>query len=395
MAVIPRHRIEMKWGSLLLSPILQRTENVRLFREGIESYFDGRVLLLQSGRAALYYLLKALPQETVIMPGYTCKVVPEAALLAGKKIIYVDIDLETLNMDLYDLEKKIEPQSIILATHQFGIPCDIEKVNDIAQKHRSVLIEDCAAAFGSRMKEKLVGTGGLASLFSFEFTKVLSAGRGGFILFRDEGLYEEVRRLTSQGLRPAPFSFVAKIMGVLFFHKVITVPFWYGLFIKPFYRKYGFSTDRGEIRPSFDPLYQYSLSPMEATLGLMNLKRVERILRRRWEIACQYDEGLGELKGLRLPVVPAGSFCSWMRFPARVLFQDKRDFYSRCLVKGLDLGFTYSYSCSDRCANAQLAGRQVVNLPLNSSLKRDEVIRIIRIVRDVIQTGQDKVTGDS
>ena len=377
----------MKWESLFLSPVLQRKEKIHLFREAIEACFDAKVLLLQSGRAALYYLLKALPQETVIVPGYTCKVVPEAALLAGKKIIYVDISLKTLNMDLDDLEKKIEPRSIILATHQFGIPCDIERISDIAQRHRCLLIEDCAAAFGSRIRGKLVGTSGVASLFSFEFTKVLSAGRGGFLLFKDAVLHEKVRRLTEEELRPPPFSFVGKIMAVLFFHKMVTVPFWYGLFIRPFYRKYGFSTDRGEIRPFLDQLYQYSLSPMEATLGLFNLKRVERILERRREIASKYEQGLGKTDGLQLPVVPADSFCSWMRFPVRILRQDKRDFYSRCLAKGLDLGFTYSYSCSDQCKNAQLAGQQVVNLPLNSSLTDEEVMKIIKVARDVIGRG--------
>jgi perosamine synthetase len=385
MSVIPRHRIEVRWESLLPALFLHREKNIRLFKDGLEGYFNRKVILLQSGRAALYYLLRGLPQETVIIPAYTCKVVPEAVLLAGKRVVYVDIDPGTLNMDPDDLERKIEPQSVILATHQFGIPCDMGKIGDLAREHRCVLLEDCAAAFGSRVEGKLVGTSGLAGIFSFEFTKALSAGRGGFILFNDENLYGKVRRLTEQELRSPPALFAAKVMATLLLHKLITVPFWYGLFIRTFYRRFGFSLDRGEIRPSHDPLYLYTLSSVEATLGGFNLRRIEEILQRRWEVACRYQRGLESLEGIGLPVLPPRSFCSWMRFPVRILQQDRRDFYLACLKNGLDLGFTYTYSCSSQCENSQLAARQMVNLPMNSNLTDAEVAKVIRVVKEVIR----------
>ncbi len=385
--MIPRHRIETEWCSLFRVLVLSRRRNVGQFKAELERYLGNRIILLQSGRAALYYLLRALPQKTVVVPAYTCRVVPEAILLAGKEIVYVDIDLGTFNMDLDDLKKKIEPKSILLATHQFGIPCDIGEISSLARKHDCVVLEDCAAAFGSQVEGKLVGTQGPASLFSFEFTKVLSAGRGGFILFNNEDLYDKVRHLTEKELCPPSLSFVGKIVLTLFFHKMVTVPFWYGLFIKAFYRRYGFSMDQGEICPSLDQLYQYTLSPLEATLGLFNLERVEKILQRRAEIAAHYLQSLEELDGLGLTVPPPHSFCSWMRFPVRILHQDKRDFYLACLERGLDLGFTYAYSCSDQCRNSQLAARQVVNLPMNSNLTEGEVIKIIKVVRDVIRAG--------
>ena len=387
MSVIPRHRIELRLESLLPALFLHPEKNIHLFKDGLEGYFNRKVILLQSGRAALYYLLMGLPEKTVIVPAYTCKVVPEAALLAGKRVVYVDIDLGTLNMDPADLERKIEPHSVILATHQFGIPCNIGKIADLAREHHGVLLEDCAAAFGSRVEGRLVGTSGLASIFSFEFTKPLSAGRGGFILFNNEELYEKVRHLAEQELRPPPALFAARVMAALFLHKLITVPFWYGLFIRTFYRRFGFSLDRGEIRPSRDPLYRYTLSSLEATLGLFNLKRIEEILQRRWEIACRYRAGLEDLEGIGLPVFPAHSFCSWMRFPVRILQQDRGKFYRACLKNGLDLGFTYTYSCSNQCENSQLVARQMVNLPMNSNLTEAEVTKVIRVVIDVIKAG--------
>ena len=81
----------------------------------------------------MYYLLKALPQKKVYLPAYTCWAVPAAIKHAGKELVYVDINLADYNMDV---DKLIEipgtPDSIILATHQFGIPCDIEAIKTIA-----------------------------------------------------------------------------------------------------------------------------------------------------------------------------------------------------------------------------------------------------------------------
>ncbi len=384
MNIIPRHRIEIRFSSILFALLFSRAKKIIQFKVELERYFNHQVMFLQSARAALYYLLRAMPQETIIVPAYTCKVVPEAALLAGKKIIYVDIDIHTFNMDVNDLKVKMKPGSIIIATHQYGIPCEIDKIAELAKENHCILIEDCAAAFGSKIGGGLVGTFGSASIFSFEFTKVLSAGRGGFILFNDEDLFEKVRLLTQKELHKPSSLFMGKIMSILFLHKVLTLPLVYGFFIRVFYEKYGFSTDRGEIRPHMDALYRYALSSVEATIGLSNLKRVERIIRRRWEVADQYLNGLADVRGFGLPVFPPHSFCSWMRFPVRIIHQKRKEFYLKCLRKGLDLGFTYTYSCSDTCKHSTLAAQQVVNLPINSHLTDGEVNKIINIVKEII-----------
>jgi dTDP-4-amino-4,6-dideoxygalactose transaminase len=102
MKIIPRHRIEIRFASILFALLFSRGKKVIQFKRELERYFNHQVMFLQSGRAALYFLLRALPEEFVIIPAFTCKVVAEAALLAGKKIIYVDIDIQTFNMDIND-----------------------------------------------------------------------------------------------------------------------------------------------------------------------------------------------------------------------------------------------------------------------------------------------------
>lgn len=385
MNIIPRHRIEIEFSSLLNALLFNRKKHLDGFKTKIENVFGRKTILLQSARGAFYYLLKAMPQKTIILPAYTCKAIPEAGLLAGKEIVYVDIDLHTFNMDVNDLERKIRPGSIIVATHQFGIPCEIDKMARQAKQNGCVIIEDCAGAFGTKIGGNLLGTFGLAAIFSFEVTKVLSAGWGGFILFNDDKLYERVRLIVEGEVEKPSLAFVTKILFNLFFHKFITMSsFIYRVFIAYFYRKYGLTREGGEIIPHKNGLYAYTLSPVEATLGLRNLGRVENIIQKRWDIADRYLKGLLEMKGLGLPVLPRDSFCSLMRFPVRVTNQNKKEFYLKCLGKGLDLGFSFNYSCSERCVNAVLAAQQVVNLPLNSHLRPEEVDRVINVVKEIV-----------
>ena len=383
MGMIPRHRIEIEFSSFVKALLFSREEKIDAFRHALEGYFGRNIIFFQSARGAFYSLLKALPQKTIVLPGYTCKVIPEAGLLAGKEIVYVDIDLHTFNVDVKDLKRKVCPQSVIVATHQFGIPCDVEEMADLAKRSDGVLIEDCAGAFGSRWKDQLVGTFGLAAIFSFEFTKVLSAGWGGFLLFNDEALREQVRELSEKELARPRKRFVARILLNVFLHKVITSPFLYPLFIRSFYRRYGFSMDRGEIAPEKTELHSSRLSPVEAALGLSNLNRVQRIIERRQEIARRYLSDLSGADGLGLPRLDPRCFPSLMRFPVRVLNQSKKTFYEGCLREGLDLGFSFNYSCTEACPNATLAAQQVVNLPLNSHLTEGEIDRIIHIVKRV------------
>jgi dTDP-4-amino-4,6-dideoxygalactose transaminase len=361
--------------------LFSRSRHLDRFETDLEALFKRKIILFQSGRGALYYLLRTMPQTTVIVPGYTCKVVPEAILLAGKEVLYVDIDLNTYNMDMCDLRRKMRPESVVLATHQFGIPCDILPILHLAEEHQCVVIEDAAGAFGSRVHDQMVGTFGAASIFSFEFTKVLSSGRGGLILFNEEDLHGRVKSLIEEELQPPDTIFLAKIFLTLLFHKIVSRPFFYSLFIAYFRKKYGFSLDRGEILPHKNELYQYSLSPFEALIGLSNLKKVETISQKRWNIAKEYMKGLSDLQGIGLPAFPPETFSSLMRFPVRVLHQSREAFYSKCLEQGLDLGFSFTYSCCEECPNALLAAQQMVNLPLNSHLTDREVSRIIDIVR--------------
>ena len=115
-----------------------------------------------SGRAALsacIFALGLLPGDEVIVPGYTCVVVPNAFEFAQVNVIYSDIELETYGLDVASLDKHITPRTkAILIQHLFGLVCrDYEEIIRFAKKHNLYVIEDCAHSTGATFKGKKVG----------------------------------------------------------------------------------------------------------------------------------------------------------------------------------------------------------------------------------------------
>ena len=123
--MIPRTKVNYSAGELLHALFV--SESAARHRDTLkarlrELFGFEHVLLTPSGRAALYFLLRALPQTRVIVPAYTCKAVVEAARLAEKDVVHVEIEPEGFNMDVRQLEPLLDNNCIVIATHQFGIP---------------------------------------------------------------------------------------------------------------------------------------------------------------------------------------------------------------------------------------------------------------------------------
>lgn len=145
------------------------------------------VSLFASGREALLAGLRALELKSgdeVILQGFTCVAVPNAIHAAGGIAIYVDIDPDTLNLDMKKLQAKITPRTkVIICQHTFGIPADTERLRAICDKRTITLIEDCAHVIPD---EKLgsIGTRGDMMILSFGRDKCISGVTGGAVLTR-------------------------------------------------------------------------------------------------------------------------------------------------------------------------------------------------------------------
>lgn len=166
--------------------------------------FGGVCYPFASGRAALYYILKAFSigrgDEVIIQP-YSCIAVPNAVIWTGARPVYADID-DTLNIDYRLIGKLITNRTkAIIVQHTFGIGANMKEIRQIARKHGIILIEDCAHALGTRINSKPAGTWGDAAMFSFGRDKVVSGVFGGIACIHTqcrtatekmEGLYRNV-----------------------------------------------------------------------------------------------------------------------------------------------------------------------------------------------------------
>lgn len=144
---------------------------------------------------SLYVILEALgigSKDEIILPAFTCVVVPNAMIYHGIKPVYVDIEPDTYNIDVSKIKEKITPQTkAIYAQHTFGIPCNMDCIARIAKDHGLIVIEDCAHALGASLNGRKVGSLGHVAYFSTDHSKVISTSTGGMITTKGPGTSPE------------------------------------------------------------------------------------------------------------------------------------------------------------------------------------------------------------
>src|SRR5258708_11676235 len=146
-----------------------------------------------------YCMMKGLdlpPGSEIIFPSLTFWVVPELARVAGLTVVFADVDPRTFTMDPDSVERLITDKTrAIVPTHLYGLPCDMDRILDIAGRHNLIVLEDCAHALGAVYKGKPVGTVGTAALFSFQTLKPLNCYGGGLALVTDAAIAGSVRQI--------------------------------------------------------------------------------------------------------------------------------------------------------------------------------------------------------
>jgi dTDP-4-amino-4,6-dideoxygalactose transaminase len=140
------------------------------------------------------------PGDEVIIPPYTFFATASAVVEANATPVFVDVDRETFNIDLSAIEAAITPRTrAIIPVHLGGLPCDMDAIMAIAQRHGLVVIEDAAHAHGSEYKGRKVGAIGHMGSFSFQSSKNMSSGEGGIIVTNDERLADRCRSIHNCG----------------------------------------------------------------------------------------------------------------------------------------------------------------------------------------------------
>jgi len=216
-----------------------------------------------SGTTALHLALASLDigkGDEIIVPAFTMVAPIFAILYTGARPVLVDCELETWNIDVAEIEKKITRNTrAILPVHIYGHPCDMDPILEIARKYNLYMIEDAAEAHGAEYKGKKVGGIGDVGCFSFYANKIITTGEGGMIVTNREEIAERARRLKDQ----------AYSKERRFLH-----------------------TDLG---------FNYRMTNIQAAIGLAQLERIDELVERRRKNARFYSHLLKEVEGVTLP----------------------------------------------------------------------------------------------
>lgn len=205
MKFFPSFKLNINWTDLLLcckNLFLQDDENSSDY---LKEYIKNKYIIeVPSSRWGLVLLLKALNLENnseIIIPAYTYFAVPSAVVRAGCIPVFVDIEKNGINIDANTIESAITKNTkVIIATHLCGLPCDLTKIKELAEKHNLIIIEDCAQAFGAKYNGNFVGQFSKASYYSFSITKNLTMLRGGIIATDDEFIASKIKIETDKML---------------------------------------------------------------------------------------------------------------------------------------------------------------------------------------------------
>jgi dTDP-4-amino-4,6-dideoxygalactose transaminase len=389
--MIPRTKVNYRFPALISACLISesRDERRKELASRLSHFVDTpHVLLTASGRGALYVLLSCLPHRRVLVPAYTCKAVVEAAQLAGKEILFSESEEDGFNMATRSLQQLLTPDTILVATHQFGIPCDIRSILAIAKAHGAFVIEDAAASLGTRVEGQLTGTFGDAAFFSFDSTKLVNAPlKAGFLTVRDPNLFTRCQSFAASNCHPMPL--VRKLRYVLFGSSLIALehPMLYRLFHNlKFHWRGKFTDDSPLLEPNLGPFYLDQMAEWQAALLLPQIECLDLLIATRRRLYSGFLRQLQGAKGFDLPPVDVNGEWAPIRFPIRV-HCNKLEFYRRAAKLGIDFAFSFTFIASPgNFVRSHRLADSVLDLPFYERLTENEIEKIVAVLRELDRT---------
>ncbi|MFQ5511116.1 MAG: DegT/DnrJ/EryC1/StrS family aminotransferase [Candidatus Krumholzibacteriia bacterium] len=328
------------------------------------------------GRVALSACIDALglgPGDEVVLPGYTCVVVPNAFHYAGVEVVYADIELQSYGLDAGSLRSRLTPRTrAVMVQHLYGLVSrDYQEVLDIAAERGLYVIEDCCHAAGAEFGGVRVGNRGHVAFYSSEQSKVFSTIQGGMAVTNDAAIAGRLQGYQAQAPCPDEDWIDRQLHTVALNYYQFKHPqrWWRGdLAVLRHGRKRVVSTTAGEcdgIRPEH---YGCRMPAPIAALGSHQLEKVDTTNARRRGAAAHWNAWC-EGAGYAPPVVVEGSVPVFLRYPVLVEPEKKgkRSWAKKELGVSLGVWFISHVHPATRrvdgCPNADEAVRRCVNLP--------------------------------
>jgi dTDP-4-amino-4,6-dideoxygalactose transaminase len=349
----PSHKMSDAYAKICESKIVSNFGQFTQQFENIAKEYLGNdnVIAVNSCDSGLIMTIAALdlPKgSTVLLPSFTFTSTVNAVVWNGLNPVFVDIDSDTFNIDVKDLERKVlqYKPTLIMATHIFGNPCELQQINQIAFDNHTPIIYDAAHAYGSKYAY-LYKVGDIygqevAHVYSFSGTKLVTCGEGGLISTTPE-MAEKIKYL----------------------------------------RGYGFI---GDYNARYTGL-NGKISELNAAMGCLTLPTIEDAIKRRYEIVEQYKNILGDK--LKYQKIAYGDRTTYKDFA--VLFENKeqRDKVRQHLEEnGIQTKiYFYPLHMTDRYKNGQVLPNTekvydiILCLPIFSAIKQSEIEEVcVRIL---------------
>lgn len=228
------------------------------------------------------------PGDEVICPATTCMATANAICHAGGKPVFADVDPHTFNLDPESAAVAIGPATrAIVLVHQIGQPADLAAFADLCANNGLLLLEDAATALGARYRARYVGGHGRPTCFSFHPRKMIATGEGGMLMLDSAEAATRARALRATG---------ADISDLERHHA------------------------RGVLQQVYHEVgYNYRMTDIQAAIGLVQLRRLPKMLSERREQAAYYDELFDGWRELQVPRVAEGVEPCWSSYCVKLL----------------------------------------------------------------------------
>ena len=338
------------------------------FERAVASYVGARHgIATTSCTTGLHLALASIgvgPGDEVIVPSLTFIASANAVLYTGADVVFCEIDPRTFNVDPSDVERRITKRTkAILPIDQIGLACDIDAVNDIAGRHGIVVIEDAAPAIGESYRGRKVGSNAQQTVFSFHPRKVITTGEGGMITTDDDLLADRARKLRAHGMS------VSDLERHRSDHVIIEE-----------YNELGFN---------------YRMTDIQASIGLVQLRRLDELLRVRRAKAKRYNDELSDVRGVAVPFVPPYAEHTYQSYCLRLTKDCRKgrdELMTNLLRRGiatrrgvmashLEKTYTTRYGTVSLPVTEE-ATRTTMLIPLYASMTDDEQTYVIDALRE-------------
>ncbi len=341
------------------------------FEQAFSEYLGGGyAVAVSNGTAALHLALLALDLragDEVILPSLTFAATANSVLYAGAQPVFADISgMEDLNISWREIERKITRKTrAILVMHFGGFPCDMQPILELARRRHLRVVEDAAHAPGAAYRGKSCGLIGDIGCFSFFANKNLVTGEGGMVVTRNAESARAIRRMRSHGMSALSWD---KFHGRTSSYDIEILGF------------------------------NYRLTEIQSALGLVQLRKLDRMIEKRKALAEVYRKELHSVNGITLPFMRRRGVASYHLFPILVDADRRGDLMEGLRSAGIQTSvhfppihlFTYYRRRfglkPGMLPKTEEAARREVTLPLHPRMKTGDARWIASQVREIART---------